>query len=212
MPAIQDIFIPNRSIKLEVEYFKPENDTSRDSILIIHPHPQFGGDMYNNVISSIFKTFVNENIAALRFNFRGVGNSTGNHTDGEGERSDVEVCIDFLIEDLNMESVFLCGYSYGAAIGCSSVNYSEKVIGYAAVSFPFDFMDESYKKDSQTIKPKLFIQGNRDNIARFENFNKHFNFFNEPKQYKIIDGADHFYWGFEDEITRMILAFYLSLQ
>jgi alpha/beta superfamily hydrolase len=64
---------------------------------------------------------------------------------------------------------------------------------------------------SQSNKPKLFIQGNKDTIANFANFDEHFDYYYEPKTYKIIDGADHFYWGYEDEVVSEILKFYKSL-
>jgi len=92
---------------------------------------------------------------------------------------------------------YFTGYSYGAAIGCSTVNYSDKIKGYCAISFPWDFMGREFKNFSQSEKPKLFIQGNRDTIANYRNFENHYNFYLEPKEYRIIDGADHFYYGYE---------------
>jgi len=211
MPDIQQLLIPNNDVSLEAEYFPPKNGTIRTSALICHPHPQFGGDMYNNVVSRIFKTLINCNLATLRFNFRGVGKSTGSHTEGQGEISDVKACIDFLINNLNIDSILICGYSYGAAIGCNAVNYSQNIIGFVAISFPWDFMGITYKKNSQTNKPKLFIQGNKDNIAHFNNFLEHYDDYDTPKEYKIIDGADHFYWGYEKQVAELVYRFYSTL-
>ncbi len=211
MPDIQHLFIPNNDIKLEAEFFPSEDKTNKSCVLICHPHPQFGGDMYNNVVSGVFKVFIDNNIAVLRFNFRGVGKSTGHHTNGEGEVSDVKACVDFLIHNLNMAAIIICGYSYGAAIGYSAINYTQKIIGFIAISFPWDFMGIEYKKKTSTNKPKLFIQGNKDNIARFHDFYHHYNDYAEPKKYEIIDGADHFYWGHEEQISKLVYRFYTSL-
>lgn len=167
--------------------------------------------MYNNVVSGIFNTFVQNSVSCLRFNFRGVGNSTGYHTVGKGELSDVKACIDFLVNEYNFDKIIIYGYSYGAAIGCSAVNYSKEIIAYCAVSFPWDFMGEEYKKLSQSEKSKLFIQGNRDTLAIYENFKKHYAFYLGPKRYKIIDGADHFYIGFEQEVAKESYEFYQLL-
>ena len=207
MPDIQHLFIPNNEIKLEAEFFPSKNNINKSCVLICHPHPQFGGDMYNNVVSSVFKIFMDNNIAVLRFNFRGVGKSTGHHTDGEGDVSDVKACVDFLIHNLNMAAIFICGYSYGAAIGCSAINYSQKIIGFIAISFPWDFMGEEFKESTQTRKPKLFIQGTLDNIASFDRFDFHYDFYKEPKSQFIIKGADHFYWGYESIISQEVLKF-----
>ena len=211
MPDIQQLLIPNNDVILEAEYFPAKNDIIRTSALICHPHPQFGGDMYNNVVSHIFKTLINYNLATLRFNFRGVGKSTGSHTDGQGEISDVKACIDFLINNLNIDSILICGYSYGAAIGCSAVNYSQNIIGFVAISFPWDFMGVTYKNNSQTNKPKLFIQGSKDNIAYFDNFLEHYEDYDNPKEYKIINGADHFYWGYEKQVAELVYRFYSNM-
>ncbi len=154
---------------------------------------------------------MSNNISCLRFNFRAVGNSTGIHTSGRGELSDVKACIDFLLNDRNIEHIFICGYSYGAAIGCSAVSYSEKIIGYTAISFPWDFMSSKYKKLSQSGKPKLFIQGNRDEVAHYSKFNEHYQSYEAPKSFKIINGADHFYLGYEKQIAELVLEFYQSL-
>ncbi len=167
--------------------------------------------MYNNVVSGVFNSFVKNDISSMRFNFRGVGNSTGKHTSGKGELSDVKACIDHLTQSLHFDRIFICGYSYGAAIGCSTINYSEKIIGYCAISFPWDFMGIEYKEFSQSKSPKLFIQGDMDTVAPYENFMKHYNYYLEPKKFKIIEGADHFYQGFEDMISREVKSFYESI-
>jgi alpha/beta superfamily hydrolase len=72
-------------------------------------------------------------------------------------------------------------------------------------------MSSKYKELSQSEKPKLFIQGNKDTIANYSNFKVHFNYYKEPKEYKIIQGADHFYWGYEEQIASEVLKFYRSI-
>ena len=168
--------------------------------------------MYNNVVSAVFNIFMSNDISCLRFNFRAVGKSTGTHSSGRGELSDVKACIDFLINNEKVEKVFICGYSYGAAIGCSTVNHSEKVIGYASISFPWDFIGPRYKKLSQANKPKLFIQGDRDDIANFNNFQDHYAFYSDPKESVIINGADHFYGGYERQAAEEVFRFYKSVK
>ncbi|MHA2281093.1 MAG: alpha/beta hydrolase [Promethearchaeota archaeon] len=207
MVEIERFSIASNDIKLEVELFQSISNKEKPIILICHPHPQYGGNMFNNVVSSVFNALIKNNISCLRFNFRGVGRSTGNHSDGSGELSDVHACIDFLIDERHFKKIILCGYSYGAAVGCSAVNYSEKIIGYISISFPWGFMGLKYKEMSQTSKPKLFIQGNRDTIPIEENYS----FYYDPKRKKMIDGADHFYGGYEDQVANEVLDFYHSI-
>jgi len=202
-----EIFITNNDIKLEAELFQSKLGTENVFVLICHPHPQYGGNMFNNVVSGVFNKLVRNNISCLRFNFRGVGRSTGSHSDGTGELGDVHACIDFLINEKKYEKIFLCGYSYGAAIGCSAVEYSDKIAGYISVSFPWDFMGSKFKELSQSSKPKLFIQGDRDTVAHYGTFQENFDFYLEPKQKKIIEGADHFYGNYEEQVANAVLEF-----
>ncbi|MHA1764038.1 MAG: alpha/beta hydrolase [Promethearchaeota archaeon] len=206
----EHLFIGNGPIKLEAEWFD-SNISSLPAALIIHPHPQFGGTMHNNVVSAIFEKCIEENVSCLRFNFRGVGKSMGTYSNGRGELSDVKACIDFLIHEKKKARIVIIGYSYGAAIGCSGVNYSESIIGYVAISFPWDFMGKKYKKLSNSGKPKLFIQGTNDTIALLDRFHAHFADYSDPKEYHIIQGADHFYWGQEREISRLVIVFLKKL-
>jgi len=208
---VERIFITNNDIKLEAELFLSKSDTENVFILICHPHPQYGGNMFNNVVSGVFNKLIRNDISCIRFNFRGVGRSTGSHSNGTGELSDVHACIDFLINERKCEKIFLCGYSYGAAIGCSAVGYSDKIAGYISISFPWDFMGSKYKEFSQTSKPKLFIQGDKDTVAHYGNFQENFDYYLDPKKKKIIEGADHFYGNYEEQVANVVLEFLRNL-
>jgi len=204
MVAIDKLFISHNEDKLEAELFQSKSGKTKPITLICHPHPQYGGNMYNNVVSGVFNKLIENDFSCLRFNFRGVGNSTGPYSDGTGELSDVQACVDFLINE-GFERILLCGYSYGAAIGCSAVNYSDKIIGFISIAFPWGFMS-IYKQKSQTSKPKLFIQGNRDKVAHFDQFQENYESYSDPKKSFILD-TDHFYWGHEEQVAQKILKF-----
>ncbi len=210
MVGTDKIYIMNGEIELEAEFWESKSDKT-SAIIICHPHPQMGGSMWNNVVSGVFNACIKDDITSLRFNFRAVGNSTGEHGGDEEERTDVKACIRFLIEEKSYKKIFISGYSYGAAIGCSVVNSFEKVIGYASIAFPWAFMGSYFKEKAQSNKPKLFIQGDRDNIANYSHFNKNYKFYIEPKKFVIIKGADHFYVGREETVANLVIEFYKSL-
>ncbi|MHA1931702.1 MAG: alpha/beta hydrolase [Promethearchaeota archaeon] len=211
MVEIERLFITNNDIKLEAELFQSNLSPENIFVLICHPHPQYGGNMFNNVVSGVFNILVRNNISCIKFNFRGVGRSTGSHSNGTGELSDVQSCIDFLTNERKCEKIFLCGYSYGAAIGCSAIGYSDEIAGYISISFPWDFMGSKYKELSQTSKPKLFIQGDRDTVAHYGNFKENFDYYLDPKKKMIIEGADHFYGNYEDQVANAVLEFLRNL-
>ena len=73
-----------------------ESPTSQGGVVICHPHPLYGGDMENPVVVRAAEVCAALGLTALRFNFRGVGGSTGTHGGGVAERVDVEAAIDHL--------------------------------------------------------------------------------------------------------------------
>ncbi|MFO8017216.1 MAG: alpha/beta fold hydrolase [Promethearchaeia archaeon] len=206
MVVLKDLFIDVNGIQLEAEYLHSTTD-NEFAVIICHPHPQYGGSMHNNVVSAVFSRLKMENINCLRFNFRGVGNSSGSPSDGVGELEDVKACVEYLVGEKHYEKILICGYSYGAAIGCSAVNYSKHIVGFVAISFPWDFMDENFKKLSQTGKPKFFIQGDEDSIAKYNRFQEHYDDYQEPKEYTIIKGANHFYRSYEHQVAEEVHKF-----
>src|SRR6185503_20378065 len=64
--------------------------------IVCHPHPKGGGTMNNNVVYRAAKALVDGGVATLRFNFRGVGASTGSHAHGVGEEDDARAALDWL--------------------------------------------------------------------------------------------------------------------
>src|ERR1019366_6604135 len=77
---------------------KPEEAGIRPhyASVICHPHPLYGGTMHNKVVFKVTQTLQAQNIPALRFNFRGVGRSTGTYDEGRGEMDDVRHALEFL--------------------------------------------------------------------------------------------------------------------
>jgi alpha/beta superfamily hydrolase len=83
-------------VDLEAVLWEPENEVPVAAAILCHPHPLYGGTMKNRVIYHAARGAVEAGLAALRFNFRGVGASTGVYNKGAGERKDVAALIDWL--------------------------------------------------------------------------------------------------------------------
>ena len=89
--------------------------TGKGAAVICHPHPLYGGSMWNNVVDAMEEGFFQAGFATLRFNFRGVGGSTGRHDGGAGEMRDAAAACLFLKEQTGGDGRFvLAGYSFGA--------------------------------------------------------------------------------------------------
>jgi len=86
---------------------------SARGVVVTHPHPLYGGDMYNPVVQTVADAYVQAGYSCLQFNFRGVGRSTGQYDNGQGERADVLAALQCLTEQ-GVDAVSLAGYSFGS--------------------------------------------------------------------------------------------------
>ena len=184
---------------LEFEIRKPQTPRFNVGMVIAHPHPLYGGDFRNIIVRKIEK-YCSQIIPTLRFNFRGVGSSTGQYSNGIGEKEDVKQMVSLLMEKIpELSNVIVAGYSFGAAVGCSVAANDHRICAYIAVAFPFN-MFLKHAEESNCSKPKLFIIGSKDDFTPLSDFEKWFEEFKEPKEKLILEGVDHFFGGNSDEV------------
>lgn len=122
-------------LTLEGALFRPPGaDTG---VVVCHPHPRYGGDMDSPVVVAAAAACAGQGLATLRFNFRGVGGSTGAWDEGRGEQDDVRAALAHL-RGLLLPSarVALAGYSFGAAMAAAVVAGGEPVAGLALIAPP----------------------------------------------------------------------------
>ena len=89
---------------------------TRLAAVVCHPHPLFGGTMSNKVVHTVARALRAGGAATLRFNFRGVGASTGVHDGGPGETGDAIAAVSWARERWPGLPLVLGGFSFGAAI------------------------------------------------------------------------------------------------
>lgn len=101
---------------LDIALDLPAGD-SRGIAVIAHPHPLFGGTMDNKVVQTLARAFIQSGWTAVRFNFRGVGGSTGSHDEGRGELDDLLAVVQHAAP-LGQDSgaLALAGFSFGAFV------------------------------------------------------------------------------------------------
>ena len=109
------IFIEGPSGPLETLIEIPSQPFHRIAA-ICHPHPLYGGSMYNKVVYTLAKTLQELGITTVQFNFRGVGKSAGYYASGEGEADDLIAVLDWMKKEYPEHSVWLAGFSFGAYI------------------------------------------------------------------------------------------------
>jgi len=165
--------------------------------------------MHNKVVFKVAQTLHALGIPALRFNFRGVGHSTGTYDEGRGEMDDVRSALEFLSRRYPGLPVILAGFSFGAYVGLRVAAIDDRVqamigLGVAARSFNGDTLQGCHK-------PKLFIHGTEDELAPYDLTVKWFEQVPAPKSLVAVQGADHFFQGRLEEVQAIITDFVQTL-
>ncbi len=172
--------------------------------VVCHPHPLFGGTMHNKVVFQAAKALHARGASVLRFNFRGVGQSEGEHDRGHGEQSDVRAALDYLATEFPARAVLLVGFSFGSSVGLRVGCEDERVKRLIGLGLPVDNIDMSFLR--ACTKPKLIIQGGNDQFGSRPSLEALFATLPEPKQLAIIEGADHFFAGQLEKVAAAIDA------
>ncbi|MFO8111935.1 MAG: CocE/NonD family hydrolase [Desulfosalsimonadaceae bacterium] len=157
--------------------------------IITHPHPLYGGTMNNYVLDIIESAFLEKGYATLRFNFRGVGKSSGSYSDGKGEIDDVIGAVSFA-EENGADRLVLAGYSFGAWVNAQAQAYMQPT-EMVMISPPVAMMDFSGVAFLPALR--LVVTGENDEIAPPETIQKHLALWNPEATLRIIENGDHFY-------------------
>ena len=166
--------------------------------VVCHPHPLFGGTMHNKVVYQAAKALQRQGIPVLRFNFRGVGLSEGEHNRGRGEQDDVRTALDYLAMQFPGHSILLSGFSFGSWVGLRVGCEDPRVTDLIGLGTPVNKSDLSYL--TSCFKPKLFIQGENDEFGPRASVEDFFATLPEPKRLVVVEGADHFFAGKLNEV------------
>lgn len=163
--------------------------------------------MRNNVVGVIVDALNQAGISALVFNFRGVGASEGSYDNGDGEQDDARAALAFARGLEGVTTVALAGYSFGAGVAARVAGDSVAALGLVAV--PTRMLEapnlQAYRG------PLLFATGSLDEISSLEAVSARAVELGGHVTVAAIAGADHFWWGREDDLAREIREFFEPL-
>ncbi len=186
----------------------PDGEGPFPGVVMCHPHPLNGGNMDNNVVVAVTFGLADAGIASLRFNFRGVGNSTGEHAKGEKEHEETLAAMDFLgaLPDVDDSRIGLGGYSFSTRVICAHKQLYKKPRAIALVAPSLEAITDSPLQSDKT--PRLIITGDRDRLANSDGVAEQLARFNPPADYHVVAGADHFWVGQEREMADKVVGFF----
>ena len=166
--------------------------------LMLHPHPQRGGTMNNRVVHGLYHTFYKRGFSVMRFNFRGVGQSQGQFSDGDGELGDAAAVLDWLqANNPEAATCWVAGFSFGAWIGMQLLMRRPEIEGFISVSPPVNKFDFSFLAPCPTSG--LLLHGDQDRQTAPEAVAKLAKKLSAPKNvtvsYKLVAQANHAFSG-----------------
>lgn len=205
--------IPGRALRigsdgpeLEALLHLPDGAPPFAGIVLCHPHPLYGGDMYNNVTGAIVRAAMGVGVAALQFNFRGVGESEGRYAGGEGEQDDVRAALGSLRAqpEVDPERVALGGYSFGAVMAFRVAAAGDQLTSLLGVSLPTPLGNLTGMRASEPI---LMTSGDRDEYSDVGVLAEFKASLGDQAELQVVPGADHFWWGSADRLIEITGGF-----
>ena len=161
--------------------------------VIGHPHPLHDGTMHTKAVYQAAKAMTRIGVAALRFNFRGVGQSEGAFDTGLGEKDDFRAAIAFATERFPGVPIWAAGMSFGSWVAMTVGIEDPRVSLVLGIAPPVDRYDfESLK--SSTL-PKFIVHGEADELISVKDVRKFYAQLPEPKELVVLEDANHLFEG-----------------
>lgn len=206
-----NLVIPVAHGQLEAILKEPRPGPPKGVALVLHPHPLGGGTMHNKVVFRAAAALNDAGLTVLRINFRGVGQSTGTHDEGRGERDDVRAALDYLSSRYPGQRITLCGFSFGSRVGLEVGIHDPRVAFLIGIGTPVDMYDFGFLAACR--KPLLLVHGEKDEYGDAERLRELVTQLEKATLVKlvVIPGAGHFFDTHLDDLKRAITEWITDL-
>ncbi len=172
------------------------NDSNEGSWLILcHPHPLYGGSMFDAVLDTVENAVAPIHLSTVRFNFRGVGSSDGEHDHGVGEVNDLLSVAEWLHKTKTPSTVSVVGYSFGSVVASRGIANFNAVSRLMLIAPP----NASMPLANDIEVPVRIVVGDADPFADLRRLRQ---WRDNEKDVEIVTlpGADHFFSGQHDAL------------
>lgn len=173
----------------------------RGIAVLCHPHPQYGGNMHDAVLATAAGAMLDAGLSCLRFNYRGVGRSAGNHDAGKGEVDDVLAAMAAARALQGGGPLWLLGYSFGAAMAWGAAQ-RQPGEGLILIAPPVGLMD--FEGALPAGIQLHVLHGDCDDFAAVASVEGWACALQPPASVHVLDGADHFFRGQDRVLSEAI--------
>jgi alpha/beta superfamily hydrolase len=205
---IESFDIAGPAGRLECILMKPDAAPVAAAV-VCHAHPRHGGVMHFKVVFRAARALQQAGVAALRFNFRGVGRSEGVHDDGRGEQDDVRAALDETNRRLPGLPLVAGGFSFGSTMALRAGCVDARVRALFALGFPLSMVPDASFLDGCRA-PRLFVQGEQDPFGSGAQMEALVAQLPEPRSLVVVPAADHFFTGHLDALQETVRAWAAS--
>jgi len=197
-PTIRDLELHTEDgLRLEAELAVDEHVATAGTVVLCHPHPQYGGTMRSIVISVLFKELPSAGYRCLRFNFRGVERSQGAYDDGVGETLDAVAAVRTTADMHPGVPAALAGWSFGGDVALS---VTEAVLtGWVAIAPPLRIRPPYAA--AQDARPKHLVLAEHDEVREPSDVEQEVASWTATSV-AVVPGASHFFVGRTDRVLR----------
>lgn len=203
--------IPVSHGRLEANLREAEGE-ARGAGVVCHPHPLHGGTMHTKAVFRATQALNEVGLHVLRFNFRGVGTSTGSYEEGIGERDDVRAALDWLESEFPELPLLVGGFSFGSFVGLQVGVEDDRVVALLGLGLPISQSDFDFLEDLD--KPLLVVQGDEDEFGAGAEVEAYLDGIREASQGRApvhlarVPGSDHFFNDRFDELQKAIREYF----
>ncbi len=194
--------IPVAHGRLEGLYWAVEKPVA--AAIVCHPHPLHGGTMHNHVTYRLAQAWRDAQVSCVRFNFRGVGRSTGTHDEGRGEVDDAAAALEWLSSQARGVPLYASGFSFGSRTALKLTMREVRVEKVLAVGVAVDLFDMKFI--TGLTKPAAFIHADQDEYGKLENMKSLLEQVKAKHELFVVKGSDHLCNGRLDEFSEQAKA------
>jgi len=201
-----EVIINGPAGRIEARYHH-EGNPEGPVALILHPHPQFGGTMNNQIVYNLYYMFAERGFSVLRFNFRGVGRSQGFFENGPGELADAASALDWLqTYNPDAKSCWIAGVQFGTWIAMQLLMRRPEIDGFICIAPPANMYDYTFLAPCPSSG--LMVGAEKDRVIPPQSI---IDLTSKTKTQKgsvidhaIVPGANHFFEGKVEEMTKLV--------
>ena len=191
-------------IELEGRWDRPAEP--RAVVVFCHPHPQHRGTMTAPLMAAVTRELAAERLAVLRFNFRGVGASTGSWSHGHGEMDVVAAAVAHARATHPGVPLGIAGWSFGAATSLRWMARDHDSLPWVGIAPPISsHLTPALPRSSElSDSPRTFIIGDRDQFITVEQVEQYAA--SVGGRVEILLGSDHFFYFREDRVASLVAS------